>query len=261
MNILLAFRAEPDLPGLTERDWQAAAEGTQGPETAWIRRVLGPDEQAAAEVMLSNRPQDVAFTYTAWNRGEQSAAPLMRQLAALGFGPLVQASPLPGSSVFHPGAVAQALAEYVQQHPQHLIICGSQSSEGNNGQVPWQVAARLGWPCLAGVVDFTVDAGDILVEQELDGYRHRRRVRPPMVFAMINNGRYALRVPTVQQKMAAAKVAIARQTATAIAAPAPTCCQLTRPTSGRAGHIISGNSPEEKARILWEEWLKPELAQ
>lgn len=48
MNILLAFKAEPDAGMLAEKEWQAAAQGKSGPDISLPRSLLGADEQAAA---------------------------------------------------------------------------------------------------------------------------------------------------------------------------------------------------------------------
>ncbi len=48
MNILLAFKAEPDAGMLAEKEWQAAAQGNSGPDVSLLRSLLGADEQAAA---------------------------------------------------------------------------------------------------------------------------------------------------------------------------------------------------------------------
>lgn len=42
MNILFAFKAEPDSGMLAEKDWLAATEDTRGPDTALLRCSLVP---------------------------------------------------------------------------------------------------------------------------------------------------------------------------------------------------------------------------
>ncbi len=37
MNILLAFKAEPDAGMLAEKEWQAAAQGKSGPDISLLR--------------------------------------------------------------------------------------------------------------------------------------------------------------------------------------------------------------------------------
>ncbi len=51
MNILLAFKAEPDAGMLAEKEWQAAAQGKSGPDISLLRSLLGADEQAAAALL------------------------------------------------------------------------------------------------------------------------------------------------------------------------------------------------------------------
>lgn len=55
MNILLAFKAEPDAGMLAEKEWQAAAHGNSGPDISLLRSLLGADEQAAAALLLAQR--------------------------------------------------------------------------------------------------------------------------------------------------------------------------------------------------------------
>ncbi len=43
MNILLAFKAEPDAGMLAEKEWQAA-QGNSGPDVSLLRSLLGADE-------------------------------------------------------------------------------------------------------------------------------------------------------------------------------------------------------------------------
>lgn len=54
MNILLAFKAEPDAGMLAEKEWQAA-QGNSGPDVSLLRSLLGADEQAAAALLLAQR--------------------------------------------------------------------------------------------------------------------------------------------------------------------------------------------------------------
>lgn len=50
MNILLAFKAEPDAGMLAEKEWQAAATANYGPDVSLLRSLPGADEQAAAAI-------------------------------------------------------------------------------------------------------------------------------------------------------------------------------------------------------------------
>ncbi len=133
MNILLAFKAEPDAGMLAEKEWHAAAQGCAGPDVSLLRSLLGVDEQAAAAILLAQRKNGPPMTLTALSMGDERALHWLRYLTALGFD---QALLLETAADlrFAPEFVARHIAEWQRLNPLDLIITGSQSSEGQNGQ-------------------------------------------------------------------------------------------------------------------------------
>ena len=85
MNILLAFKAEPDAGMLAEKEWQAAAQGKSGPDISLLRSLLGADEQAAAALLLAQRKNGTPMSLTALSMGDERALHWLRYLMALGF--------------------------------------------------------------------------------------------------------------------------------------------------------------------------------
>ncbi|GDS65967.1 flavoprotein [Escherichia coli] len=73
MNILLAFKAEPDAGMLAEKEWQAAAQGKSGPDISLLRSLLGADEQAAAALLLAQRKNGTPMSLTALSMGDDPA--------------------------------------------------------------------------------------------------------------------------------------------------------------------------------------------
>lgn len=69
MNILLAFKAEPDAGMLAEKEWQAAAQGNSGPDVSLLRSLLGADEQAAAALLLAQRKKRYADVFNRVEHG------------------------------------------------------------------------------------------------------------------------------------------------------------------------------------------------
>lgn len=72
MNILLAFKAEPDAGMLAEKEWQAAAQGKSGPDISLLRSLLGADEQAAAALLLAQRKNGTPMSLTALSMGDEA---------------------------------------------------------------------------------------------------------------------------------------------------------------------------------------------
>ena len=84
MNILLAFKAEPDAGMLAEKEWQAA-QGNSGTDASLLRSLLGADEQAAAALLLAQRKNGTPMSLTALSMGDERALHWLRYLMALGF--------------------------------------------------------------------------------------------------------------------------------------------------------------------------------
>lgn len=254
MNILLAFKAEPDAGMLAEKDWQAAALDTCGPDISFLRSTIGADEQAAAALLLALRNAGDEMTLTALSIGDERALHWLRYFAALGFDQQVlldSAEDLRFAASF----IAGQIVDWQRSHGAELIVTGCQSSEGQNSQTPFLLAEMLNWPCFTQVERFTFEPPYVVVEQRTASGIRRCRVRIPAVIAVRQCGEVALPVPGMRQRLAAAKADIVRQVVTDQVTPAVQCQRLTRPAQRGAAVIIDGVTAQEKARVLWEHYL------
>ncbi|MDU1268852.1 MAG: electron transfer flavoprotein subunit beta/FixA family protein [Escherichia coli] len=248
MNILLAFKAEPDAGMLAEKEWQAAAQGKSGPDISLLRSLLGADEQAAAALLLAQRKNGTPMSLTALSMGDERALHWLRYLMALGFEEAVLLETA-ADLRFAPEFVARHIAEWQHQNPLDLIITGCQSSEGQNGQTPFLLAEMLG---------FTLDALFITLEQRTEHGLRCCRVRLPAVIAVRQCGEVALPVPGMRQRMAAGKAEIIRKTVAA-EMPAMQCLQLARAEQRRGATLIDGQTVAEKAQKLWQDYLRQRM--
>ncbi|MBH2846971.1 electron transfer flavoprotein subunit beta/FixA family protein [Serratia marcescens] len=254
MNILLAFKAEPDLSMLVEADWQAATRDAIGPDSALMRFAVGNDEQGAAELMLQARDNVPSLTLSAVTLGDERSLPALRHLSALGFNQLALVD-APTDRRFNPASVARQLAEQARKTEAGLVLIGSQSSEGQNGQTSWLLAEMLGWPCLSQVCGLIPERGGFLVQCENFIQRTQWRVDQPAVLIVQNRGQMALRVPGMRARLLAAKAEIAREAGISAEQTGMTCRALERKVHRRAGHIISEPTSEAAARRLWDDFL------
>lgn len=258
MNILLAFKPEPDASMLAEKDWQAATLDTCGPDVSLLRSAIGADEQAAAALLLAQRGVGCEMTLTALNIGDERALHWLRNFAALGFERqvLLEAA---GDLRFAPSFIARQLADWQRSHGAELIVTGCQSSEGQNGQTPFLLAEMLNWPCFTQVERFTLEPPFVVVEQRMIAGSRRCRVRLPAVIAVSQCGEVALPVPGMRQRLAAAKAEIVRQPVAVELTSAVQCLRLDRPEQRRSAIIIEGTTAHEKARLLWENYLRQRM--
>ena len=126
MNILLAFKAEPDAGMLAEKEWQAAAQGKSGPDISLLRSLLGADEQAAAALLLAQRKNGTPMSLTALSMGDERALHWLRYLMALGFEEAVLLETA-ADLRFAPEFVARHIAEWqfitLEQRTEHGLRC------------------------------------------------------------------------------------------------------------------------------------------
>lgn len=257
MNILLAFKAEPDLSMLAEKDWLEAEQGNLN--TALTRPCFGDDEQAGAEILL-RQPE---VNLTAISVGNGRAEIFLRQLKASGFLQVVNVA-LDDEARFAPRQIADLLAAWQQRNPQSLIVLGSRSVEGNSGQTGFYLAELLGWPCFSRVCDLELDKErqQVSLEQRIEKGHRQLTVRLPAVVMMESDGRYCLRTPGLRQKLAvnAGDVQIVSAESLGYSTPAsPRCLKLMRKTQRRAGLIIQGRDAREKALHLYRDWLQKRM--
>lgn len=133
MNILLAFKAEPDAGMLAEKEWQAAAQGKSGPDISLLRSLLGADEQAAAALLLAQRKNGTPMSLTALSMGDERALHWLRYLMALGFEEAVLLETA-ADLRFAPEFVARHIAEWQHQNPLDLIITAAKAAKGRMGK-------------------------------------------------------------------------------------------------------------------------------
>lgn len=258
MNILLAFKAEPDPGMLAEKDWQAATADTHGPDVSLLRCSPGADEQAAAALLLAQRNGGCEMTLTALSISDERALHWLRYFVALGFETPVLLETT-ADLRFAPEFVARNIADWQRNHGADLIITGCQSSEGQNSQTPFLVAEMLAWPCFTQVERFTLEPPFIVVEQRTMTGLRRCRVRLPAVIAVRQCGEVALPVPGMRQRLAAAKADVERRNVVVETTPAVQCLRLERPEQLRHATIISGATAQEKARRLWADYLRQRM--
>lgn len=257
MNILLAFKAEPDLTMLAEKDWQAAETGEL--DISITRPLLGMDEQAGAEMLLSQSAGQDNIHLTALSIGDRRADSLLRQFKALGYEDAVLIH-TESAYRFSSRAIAELLAGWQQAHPQSLIVLGSLSAEGNNGQTGFWLAEMLGWPCFSQISGFQLnhEKQQITVTQNRNGASCVVTLQLPAVISVISDGQYCLRTPTLRQKLAVKPEDIQTVEATSLRnshLAVRRCVAMRRNKTQRAGLIIDGRDAREKARRLYQDWL------
>jgi electron transfer flavoprotein beta subunit len=290
LRIAVGFKVTPDYEALRPADWAqaetAGLDGTSGsgPDVRFVRRVLGPFDEAALELALRVRDaraeRGLETNLTALTVGGREAEPFLATLQALSFKcarvePLEAAAPAgrarkPVDLDFAPAATAALVAACAQRLGGDVLLLGERGVPGGSGTVPFLAAEALGRTCVVGVTGVEPAPDDRLcVTFTGDDGLLRAVVVPPCVLAVGNAVVSMLRVPTLKERLTARDVPVDAYSpdglgvdlAAVLAATPAGPAGLEPVDRSRAGVVVPGDTPEELARALYEGHLRARLEQ
>jgi electron transfer flavoprotein alpha/beta subunit len=266
LRIVVGFKITPDYEALRASDWARAAEGGR-PETRYVRRVFSVFDEAALELALRLRDaraeRGLETSLAAFSVAGREADPFLKTLQALGFERAARVDP--GADLdFAPSATATLVAACAERLGGDALLLGSSSGPGDSGVVPFLVAEALGRPCLTQVTELQpTDDGRLRVTFAADGGPVRATLAPPCVLAVGNALVSMLRVPTLNERLAVRDQPIAElsvvELGVDLAGKPGALTGLETIDRSRAGAIVSGATPADKARALYETHLRVRL--
>jgi electron transfer flavoprotein beta subunit len=307
LRIAVGFKVTPDYEALRPGDWAAAEtaglDGTSGsgPDVRFIRRVLGPFDEAALELALRVRDaraeRGLETNLAAFTVGGRETEPFLATLQALSFkcarvetpeaaapadrpaslagGPGGTESPAgtarkPVDLDFAPAATAALVAACAQRLGGDVLLLGERGVPGGSGTVPFLAAEALGRTCVVGVTGVEPAPDDRLrVTFTGDDGPLRAVVVPPCVLAVGNAVVSMLRVPNLKERLAVRNAPVDTYSpddlgvdlAAVLTATPAGPAGLEPVDRSRAGVVVPGETPEELARALYEGHLRARLEQ
>jgi len=167
---------------------------------------------------------------------------------------------------FAPAVVASIVAGYVSRADQsELLLLGCRSGPGDSGTVPFLVAEALGWPCLTQVTEISpLTDHRVRVTCTADDGLLRLTVPLPCVLAVGNAAVSRLRVPTLKDRLAhkdarfdvLGALDLGVDVTTGLAGETCVLTELEPIVRTRRGVVIGGETPREKAQLLFDSHLK-----
>lgn len=269
MKILGCFKVVPDLDLIVEEDWNKKNQSYV--DTGYAKLVWNCFDEGALEMMLRlsdlSEGLNVVYKLSALTIGRQKTEGFLKTLYALGFSEGVRICVETEEDIlFSPERVSEGIANYVKKvEEQDVIITGIQSSDGSNKKTPYLLAEKLGWPCITQVVGMEpMDEDHLQVTAQVPGGYMVRQVKTPCVLAVGNAPCAYLRIPTLKDKMKLGKRPVTQlmpeELGMVKAGESVQLIGLNPIDRKRNTVIIEGDSPEEKARHLYEKYLKGRLS-
>jgi electron transfer flavoprotein beta subunit len=260
-KVLNSFKSVPDLDKMPAADWAAGAESGQI-DTSYLKNIINCYDESALELTLRFYDKAVSEGFDCFlgavTSGGKIAEKTLKTLAALGFNKTDRIICEEDRS-FEPELTASALTEYAEANgPWDMIVMGVQSADGCNKKTPYLVAESLNMPCISQVISF-VPEGDkaCRVTYMRDGAQCEEVFDMPVLLAVGDVPSTYLRVPTLKRRMETMKQDIGQYEASWTSEPGEARLQkVALIDQTRAGVLIEGEDSAEKAKILYDEYLK-----
>jgi electron transfer flavoprotein beta subunit len=264
MNILVGFITVPDLDMLVDQDW--VVDDKLRIDTGFLKPTLNIYDESALEMALlladASLRVNVPINLEAMTIAGPGAKPILKTLNALKFHRVVWVDSH-ADFRFRPRAVASILTQYIhKQAPQDVLMLGRQSSIGENAKTHLLAAEMLGWPCITHVTGVElVDGYHLMVMSQVDDGLLRQRVRTPCVLSVGDVPNTYMRVPTLKDRVRYGQRPLEVLSMEEFQLPDETeaLVDLEVITHARPGILIEGETPEKKARELYEMHLKKRL--
>ena len=264
MNILVCFTNVPDLEMLDDQDW--VIDKNLQIDTSFLKPSLDIYDESALEIALklldASESVRTPMELNALTIAGPGATPVLKTLNALGFKRVVRIDSQDDLR-FRPGAIASVLTQYVRKKaPQDVLLLGRQTSVGENAKTHLLTAEMLGWPCITQVAGIElVDRNHLKVISQVEGGQLQQQIQTPCVLSVGDAPSAYLRVPTLKNRMHRGKQPIEILSIGDFQLPEETekLIDLEVISHARAGILIQGETPEKKARKLYDVYLKERL--
>jgi len=261
MNILVCFTTTPEVEMLTDEDW--VIDKNLQIDTSFLKPTLDSYDESALEIALklfdASENIKVPLELNALTIAGSGANTILKTLKALRFKRVVRIDSHEDLR-FRPMAVASVLTQYVLKHaPLDVLLLGRQTSIGENTRTHLLVAEMLGWPCITQAIRIElVDRNHLVVTHQMDDGRLRQRIQTPCVLSIGDAPNTYMRVPTLKDRLRSGKrpIEILSIKDFQLSDETEELIDLEVIHHRRAGILIEGKSPEEKARKLYEGHLK-----
>lgn len=181
-------------------------EDRQSIDTSNLGFTLSPHEECGIEEIVQ-LVEDHGGDATAVTLGPEGAEDQLRTAIAMGVDEAVRLDA--PESDWRPSRIAATLATAIDERDtEHdLLVFGNEAADAQNYQVGVRVAEHLGWPCITGIKELTVEDGTAVAEREISGGAERYELPLPAVIT-VKEGLNEPRYPSMRARMEARKTEV-----------------------------------------------------
>ena len=186
---------------------------------------------------------------TAMTLGPEGAEEQLQTAIAMGVEEAVRLED--DSSDGRPSRIAEALANAVEarETDHDLLIFGNEAADAQNYQVGVRVAEHLGWPCVTGIKELTVEDGTAIAEREIPGGAELYELDLPAVIT-VKEGLNEPRYPSMRARMQARKTPIETMAPEGTGIEGFEKVELVIPEEGESETDILGESADAAPQVV-----------
>lgn len=165
-------------------------------ERSRVMHQLNTSDMAAVEAALLCKPD---AEVTVMTMGTKSAVDILQDLLIRGVDRtiLLTDRKMAGSDSYATAAVLKAAIKKLG--PFDLILCGRKAVDGETGQVPGELSAALGLPCISNVSKLTLTGDEVFCNRLLESGTAELKISLPAILSMCEYS-YPLRLPSIRAR-------------------------------------------------------------
>ncbi len=239
MNSLVLIKQTPD----TEANITVSGGKINDAGIKWI---ISPYDEIALEEAIRWKEKS-GGTVTAISLGPDKVVEALRTAYAMGADKAIHVK-LDNYEMLDSFGIAGAIADAIKGESFDVIFAGRQSNDSDNGQVPYILGTRLGYPVIGFAKEVTLEAAKAVVKSEAEGGEATYEAAFPVIItvnASLNEPRY----PSLKGIMASKKKPIDKKDANVGQAKVQ-IIGFEPPPDRPPGRIIEAEEPEMKAKLL-----------
>ena len=223
-------------------------EDRQSIDTSNLGYTLSPHEECGIEEAVQ-LVEDHGGDATAMTLGPEGAEEQLRTAIAMGVDDAVRLDA--EDTDWRPSRVAEALATAIEarERGHDLLIFGNEAADAQNYQVGVRVADHLGWPCVTGIKELTVEDGTAVAEREIPGGAELYELDLPAVIT-VKEGLNEPRYPSMRARMQARKTAVETMTPEGEGVEGFEKVELVVPEAGESETDILGDSADAAPQVV-----------
>jgi electron transfer flavoprotein beta subunit len=257
MNILMCVNITRDLDMVLEEDWHPDSIGEI--DIYYANQVIDFCDEGALELALRIMDKGDAQV-DAVAVGDISKDRVLKNILALKVHNVTRIAS--EDILFDSLLLANKIVEFLNDNDYDLIIFGNENSISNDIQIGNLVSEMINIPCISDVVNFKVIDDCIYVEADEDDIIVSYTVKTPIIITVGNTINTHLRMITLNDKILAAKNNVKVFHAGSLFEQQKSqgkLKEMIRLDSKKECTFIEGENSAEKARKLYDEYLKKEI--